>query len=458
MSLLNSASLVVTPNAYKEGTLYSVIPNSTLGDMTVVRATTATRVNSAGLIELVPYNLVTYSNTFTNGSWGTSQATLTSGQSGYDGSSNAYKLQATGTSCYIVQGSYDFTRNQSVYAKAGNYTQLSFIIGGYGTGVRFNLTTGTIADNTNTSYFTPTIESVGNGWYRCSVAISSTAPTYGFLFAPNYVAGGNSTSGDYIYIQNAQLVAGTLPKDYLRTETRLNIPRLDYSNGSCPSLLVEPQRTNVALNSETFVANTGTTVVLNNTASPDGNITADKIVEDTSTGLHQTSFTGILGGSVDSSPYSVSLFVKAAGRTRIRMFDNNQNSIGDSEFNISTGVVIYGTGKIESYGNGWFRCTIFPLKDFLTTSDCRVQLLDATGSYTYTGDGTSAIFAWGKQTEAGSYPTSYIPTTSAAVTRNADVISKTGISALIGQTEGTVFVDIEFDGTGYGTTNDFFFL
>jgi hypothetical protein len=49
MSLLNSASLVVTPNAYKEGTLYSVIPNTTLGDMTVVRATTATRVNSAGL-------------------------------------------------------------------------------------------------------------------------------------------------------------------------------------------------------------------------------------------------------------------------------------------------------------------------------------------------------------------------------------------------------------------------
>jgi hypothetical protein len=58
MSLLNSASLVVTPNGYKEGTLYSVIPNTSLGDMTVVRATTATRVNSAGLIELVPYNLL----------------------------------------------------------------------------------------------------------------------------------------------------------------------------------------------------------------------------------------------------------------------------------------------------------------------------------------------------------------------------------------------------------------
>jgi hypothetical protein len=48
----------------------------------------------------------------------------------------------------------------------------------------------------------------------------------------------------------------------------------------------------------------------------------------------------------------------------------------------------------------------------------------------------------GSQFELGSYPTSYIPTTSASVTRNADVISKTGISSLIGQTEGTMFVDI----------------
>ena len=64
MSLLNSASLCVTPNGYKAGTLYSVIPNTSLGDMTVVRATTATRVNSAGLIESVANNVprLDYSN------------------------------------------------------------------------------------------------------------------------------------------------------------------------------------------------------------------------------------------------------------------------------------------------------------------------------------------------------------------------------------------------------------
>jgi hypothetical protein len=63
-------------------------------------------------------------------------------------------------------------------------------------------------------------------------------------------------------------------------------------------------------------------------------------------------------------------------------------------------------------------------------------------SGTYLGDGTSGVYLWGAQLEAGSYPTSYIPTTSASVTRNADVISKTGISSLIGQTEGSVFLDL----------------
>jgi hypothetical protein len=257
-----------------------------------------------------------------------------------------------------------------------------------------------------------------------------------------------------IYAQKPLTTDGQLAFTRASTATRVNasglveavasgVPRLDYLNSTCPKLLLEPQRTNVALNSETFVLNTGTTVTLNNTASPDGFISADKIVEDTSTGTHITNFTGILGGSVDSSPYSVSVFLKAAGRTRVRIFDNNQVSIGDSEFNISTGVVISGTGKIVNYGNGWYRCTIFPLKDFLTTSDCRIQLLNASGSNTYTGDGTSGIFAWGKQTEAGAYATSYIPTLGASVTRVADAASKTGISSLIGQTEGTLFWEME---------------
>ena len=76
MSLLSQASLCVTPNAYKEGKLYSVIPSDGSGDMSVTRATTATRVNSAGLVELVPYNLLNYSQSFDNAAWVKSNATI----------------------------------------------------------------------------------------------------------------------------------------------------------------------------------------------------------------------------------------------------------------------------------------------------------------------------------------------------------------------------------------------
>jgi hypothetical protein len=84
-------------------------------------------------------------------------------------------------------------------------------------------------------------------------------------------------------------------------------------------------------------------------------------------------------------------------------------------------------------GNGWNKFTV-----------------SATGSIDFVfintfGADTFDVEVWGGQVEAGSYATSYIPTTSASVTRNADVISKTGISSLIGQTEGTMFVDIDID-------------
>ena len=69
MSLFDSASLVVTPNGYKEDKLYAIKPTDGSGDLVVTRATTATRVNSDGLIEQVPYNLLQRSEQFENAAW-----------------------------------------------------------------------------------------------------------------------------------------------------------------------------------------------------------------------------------------------------------------------------------------------------------------------------------------------------------------------------------------------------
>mgnify|MGYP000875625852 CR=1 FL=1 len=105
MSLLDTASLIVTPNGYKEGTLYSVIPSDGSGDMSVVRATTATRVNSAGLVELVPYNLFEYSEQFNNAAWNnTSGVTITANSAiAPNGTMTADRLVGTGGSWYFAQ-------------------------------------------------------------------------------------------------------------------------------------------------------------------------------------------------------------------------------------------------------------------------------------------------------------------------------------------------------------------
>ena len=453
MSLLNSASLVVTPNAYKEGTLYSVIPNSTLGDMTVVRATTATRVNSAGLIELVPYNLLQYSEQFNNAAWSTQDATITANSTtAPNGTLTADTFTRTANTAFLyatnafslITGSYSI----SVYAKANATSSFRLDLGssGLSQGVTctFNLSTATAGTPIlygSASSFVATIENVGNGWYRCSLS--------GNLISANYYAELAITTTGSIYIWGAQLNDGSL-KDYLRTETRLNIPRLDYSNGTCPSLLVEPQRSNISLYSEQFDnaawlkyrLDLGT----NTQVSPSGVQNADTFTSS----VGQSIVPAIASTSITflgNTNYSLSIFAKVLGNTNTFSLTYVDNVVGytggSAVYNLATQVVTITqspnasvTASMQDYGNGWYRLVL----NFLTIATPTFNYFQ----YGITTANTANTFAiWGAQLEAGSYPTSYIPTTSAAVTRNADVISKTGISSLIGQTEGTVFCEFQ---------------
>jgi hypothetical protein len=75
----------------------------------------------------------------------------------------------------------------------------------------------------------------------------------------------------------------------------------------------------------------------------------------------------------------------------------------------------------------------------------RIAMADDSGNETYTGSNKQTLI-YGVQIEAGAYATSYIPTLSTSVTRLADAASKTGITSLIGQTEGVMFIDMEFEG------------
>jgi hypothetical protein len=396
---------------------------------------------------------VQYSEQFDNAYWVKTNTTVVANSAiSPNGTTTAELVYPTTTgSNRLLEKSFTISTNTEYtgtwYLKASGLSWVAVDHIDGNVGAWFNLSTGTIG--TISSGSTASIESVGNGWYRCRVSKTSTGSTTGYhdirlVDGDNVISvTANGTNG--VLVWGAQLNIGATAKPYFPTTDRLNVPRLTYQNGGggCPSLLLEKQSTNLAtyseqINSTNYTLNNVTSSE-NSLTSPDGTINADKIIENTSNSSHSVDRVVALGGTVDNSAYSVSVFAKAEGRSQVLFYDNNQNVGGITYFNLSTGVVTSGTGKIENFGNGWYRCTIFCLKDNSTSANLQLYLLDSAGNSTYTGNGTSGIGLWGYQLEASSYPTSYIPTTSASATRVADACYKTGISSLISSSEYTLF-------------------
>ena len=277
MSLLQQASLVMTPNAIKESKVYSIIPSSGDGDLTFTRGTLAssTLTNDAGLIETVPYNLLTFSEQFDNVIWIKSFSTITPNViNSPNGTLTADKIvEDTTTNNHRVYETTNFvagTVTFSVYAKAGerNWMNLSIFDGGTTKKCYFDLTNGTLGTPTN--LISQSITSVGNGWYRCvitgNVVTNGQSQIYLSLSDGGGAYLGNGTSG--LYLWGAQTVQDSLPKDYFYTTDRLNVPRLNYDTvGGCPSLLLEPQRTNLVFPSATLTTQTRTVTAVAHTLS-----------------------------------------------------------------------------------------------------------------------------------------------------------------------------------------------
>jgi len=263
-----------------------------------------------------------------------------------------------------------------------------------------------------------------------------------------------------------------------------NVPRIDYTDSTCPSVLIEPQRTNFALRSDEFDnaywIKTNTIITSNSISSPDGSFTSDKLIETVVNSTHSVYNTSV--SVLIDNDYTFNCFVKKGERDSISVqlffFGSNTGyniivNLNDGSFTtLDTGVLtsLNKRAEVISFPNGWYKI-IVGLKTSSTSTSARITSSIRNGGATsYLGDGTSGLYLWGAQLEQGSYATSYIPTVASAVTRNADVISKTGISDLIGQTEGTIFLDIKLDlptatkstffslvGGGSWSTNSFYF-
>jgi len=447
-SIYRKSSLAMIPYGSLEGELPSIRPQDGSGDFTFSRGTdTATRVNSSGLIEKERSNQLLQSNTFST-TWTTNNASVTSGQSGYDGSSDAWLLTATSTSnCRVNQtigGSG--VQSISVYAKANtsNFLAINAIVSGTNTIAYFDLSSGAVG-TTGGAPIDADIESVGGGWYRCSL-VYNDINTQMRLLITDADGSGAVTNGNSIYIQDAQLEQGLVATDYIETTTSAvyegitdNLPRLDYSGGaSCPSLLLEPQRRNLIDQSEYFGAWTiasGITLTHNHAISPEGVQNATLLARTTSGNIQQSK--SVTSGTT----YAISVFAKAGTSSIVNVIATGTLTESVTEFDLSDQSITTTTGSvvdsdIEDYGNGWYRCWVIQTAASTGSGQVRIN----------TGDNVN-ILLYGAQLEddgAGgdaNYISSYIPTYGTSASRSEDSCSKTSATDLIGQSEGTILFD-----------------
>jgi hypothetical protein len=453
--------------AYKENNLlgYAISPfNDKFSprEITFTRASDGTRVNKNGLIEKGRENLLLQSNQFDT-TWSTASASVTSGQSGYDGSSDAWLLNTTGVGGYVFQSVVNSgVQTLSVYAKAGSYNFIRVQLDGPGADKRIdvNLVDGSTGTAGAGNIIVSTT-SVGNGWWRIQL-VSNTTSTRARFFA--IVADGDSSgSNGNIYIQDAQLEQGLVATEYIETgaTTALagileDLPRIDYSEGAnSPALLLEPQRTNSIISSEHIDSwnKNEFSVDTNSATSPEGVVNASKIIPSTNNADH---YVDRLGFSRTADQYIThSVYVKPDGYNYFSLSNSANRLIANFEL-IGEGSARYvssnGTdftnhsASIEAVGNGWYRCILIGQALNSIASYMRISCGSSaynSSSWNGVGDGTSGVLVYGAQLELNSsYPTSYIPTYGSSVTRGADSCDGAGNSDVINSAEGVLFAEI----------------
>jgi len=367
------------------------------------------------------------------------------------------------------------TYTGTYYLKANQHQWIQIVaVSGFSTGVwaNFDLVNGTIG-NTGGVDTTASIENVGGGWYRCRVGgVATATSTTGF----EILTTNNTNSGRYpsyqslvaenvCYVWGAQIVEGSSAETYLPTTDRLGFPRLDYSFSSCPGVWVEGQRTNLFLQSEAFDTaswiKNASSVTANTTTSPDGTTNADTLTSTATSNVLILQTPTIVSGTT----YSTTFYAKQNTQRFIYIrftsnavadnyvsvvFDLQDGTVGQTSVGTTSGTLVSATAT--SSANGFYRITVIASIN-RTDGNIGIGFASAKTGNTFSTAGTitssvtngNSLFLWGVQVEAGAYPSTYIPTTTASATRLSDTNVISGISSLIGQTQGVVFFDMYYN-------------
>lgn len=237
-------------------------------------------------------------------------------------------------------------------------------------------------------------------------------------------------------------------------------PRFDYDpvTLAAKGLLIEEQRTNLTIHSEDMSSWTAanTTVSTNTDTAPDGNVTADRLTGSAGTVVKRLGLSTTAIGT-----HSVSIFAKGGTQSKIQIISSN-NITFYANFDLAAGTIgtvgAGATAVMRPYGNGWYRCSI-TYANANNSEAWYVYFTDSTSAtWAPTSSSTGYIILWGAQDEVGDFPTSYIPMTSAQVTRSADVASMTGtnFSSWFNPAQGTIYAEGDYlNGSGSATfTNE----
>lgn len=231
-----------------------------------------------------------------------------------------------------------------------------------------------------------------------------------------------------------------------------NIPVIETENG-VTYLRVEPSSTNQIFYSQELDNASWTklnaSVTANQTIAPDGTLTADLFKEDGTNNTH-FAYSNIISSS--SGNHVLTAYVKAEKRDYIRLsISDMATGNAEARYNVTTGetdfVDVAGVGswtnisaEMKRLPNGWFRCILKGTQN--AGSTINAQLYVSNGNRTYTGDNASGVYFWGVDLKTDKGVTNYIPTTSAAVTRNADAVTLAGSTAVINSVKGVLYAEI----------------
>jgi hypothetical protein len=473
MSFYDDASWLLIPSGIKEDVVFAQKPTSGLGDLTFTRSSDATYTDSTGVVRRSPYNLLTFSEQFNDGSWNKTALTISTSATAnpVNGALTAQDAIPTAASSVHrilkLAGAISTANTWSIFAKAKGYNFITIVENGNtSASVSFNLSTGAVSTQISA---VGQIQSLGNGWYRCSMVHTTTvSPRFDVYISPTdsiTAYTGDGTSGVTLF--GAQAVEGTSALDYFPTTNRQDVPRIDFRNAdgtlsNCGRLLLEPQRTNSIRNSTMVGAVTGspgtapTNWIIVGQSGISSQILATGIesglqyidVRITGTAASSGSFrflfeqnTGI--AATNGQTWTASVWARITGVSLTGTFAVTQrNAVGGVLTTLSTPL---------AYTSTLSRFTFTSTNNNALTAFAIPEITVAlTGGTTY--DFTIRIAA--PQMELGAYATTFIPTTTAAVTRVLDGFTRGNIftNGLISSAGGTWFIDLANLELGVGYT------